>query len=94
MVPAAFVALDALPLTANGKVDRKALPAPDAAPAGARRAVRRAAQRRPRRRWPASGPRCCGVERVGVHDNFFELGGDSILSHPDRRPRRARPGSA
>ena len=77
--PRPSCALDALPLTANGKVDRRALPAPDVgrrAPTG-HVPPRTAAGAR---RSPRSGPRCCGVERVGVDDNFFELGGDSILS--------------
>ena len=71
--------LDALPLTPNGKLDRKALPAPERE-AVVRGELRRAARRRPRRCWPRSGPRCCGLERVGVHDNFFELGGHSLLA--------------
>ena len=78
MVPAAFVLLDALPLTANGKLDREALPAPDES-AVARAAVRSARTARPSRRWPRSGREVLGVERVGAHDNFFELGGHSLL---------------
>jgi non-ribosomal peptide synthase protein (TIGR01720 family) len=79
MVPAHIVALPALPLTAHGKIDRKALPAPDP-------------DRRPTGR-PYAPPRTPAeeamagiwasvlrVERVGIDDNFFELGGDSILS--------------
>ncbi len=77
MVPAAFVGLDALPVSANGKLDLKALPAPVWETAEA--AVEE----------PASGveatlaaiwAQVLGVERVGPRDNFFELGGDSILS--------------
>jgi amino acid adenylation domain-containing protein/non-ribosomal peptide synthase protein (TIGR01720 family) len=80
MVPAAFVLLDKLPLTSNGKVDRKALPAPEA---GERLtlgesfvAPRSSVEEALTQVW-ASALR---VPRVGIHDNFFELGGDSILS--------------
>ncbi|HWH00600.1 MAG TPA: amino acid adenylation domain-containing protein, partial [Pilimelia sp.] len=77
MVPAAFVALEALPVTRHGKVDRRALPDPDpAADAGEFVAPRTDAERRLAEVWSA----VLGVERVGVTDNFFALGGDSILS--------------
>ncbi|MBD3557943.1 amino acid adenylation domain-containing protein [Planktothrix sp. FACHB-1355] len=79
MLPSAFVMLEALPLLPNGKIDRRALPAPDAA--------------RPDLRSTYTAPRTIveellagiwskvlGIERVGINDNFFELGGDSILS--------------
>ncbi|MEU3953404.1 non-ribosomal peptide synthase/polyketide synthase, partial [Streptomyces achromogenes] len=78
MLPAAFVTVPELPLTANGKVDRRRLPAPDWA-AGAERT-----HREPRtgteRTLAAIWAELLGVERVGVDDNFFMLGGDSILS--------------
>ncbi|GFN01141.1 hypothetical protein Sfulv_59510 [Streptomyces fulvorobeus] len=76
MVPSAVVILDALPLTANGKVDRTALPDPD--PAGT------AGSRPPR--TPREKLLCTlfadllGLGRVGVQDSFFGLGGDSVLS--------------
>jgi amino acid adenylation domain-containing protein/non-ribosomal peptide synthase protein (TIGR01720 family) len=79
MIPAVVVELRELPLTSNGKVDRKALPEPD----GARpklgtsyEAPRNEVEAELCRIWAA----VLGVERVGIHDNFFELGGDSILS--------------
>ncbi len=78
MVPTAFVVLDALPLNPNGKLDRKALPAPDTDPATATRYVAPStpAEQELARIWAD----VLGVERVGVEDNFFDLGGDSILS--------------
>lgn len=79
MLPAAFVALPALPLTPSGKVDRRALPAPD--------------RSRPELATPYAEPRDAGeralaaawcevlrVDRVGADDNFFELGGNSLLA--------------
>ncbi|NRD68832.1 non-ribosomal peptide synthetase, partial [Corallococcus exiguus] len=78
MVPAAFVVLDALPLSSNGKVDRKALPLPDADASRASSFVP------PRTRTEAL---LCGLfarllrlERVGIHDDFFALGGHSLLA--------------
>jgi amino acid adenylation domain-containing protein/non-ribosomal peptide synthase protein (TIGR01720 family) len=78
MVPAAFVFLDAFPLTANGKIDRAALPAPESA------RPLDAAFTAPATDVEAALARIWAdllrLERVGVTDNFFELGGDSILS--------------
>ncbi|MCI3928122.1 non-ribosomal peptide synthetase [Streptomyces sp. AN091965] len=76
MVPAAVIALDALPVTANGKIDRGALPDPDFAAATAGREPATAAER------VLCGlfAEVLGLDRVGADDSFFELGGDSILS--------------
>jgi arthrofactin-type cyclic lipopeptide synthetase B len=78
MVPSAFVRLDALPLTTNGKLDRKALPAPDSE-AFARRGFEApvgAVENLIAELWQI----LLGVEQVGRHDNFFELGGHSLLA--------------
>jgi amino acid adenylation domain-containing protein/FkbM family methyltransferase len=76
MVPGAFVALEALPLSPNGKVDRRALPAPvrDATEDGADAAPRTPAEE------VLAGIWCevLGVERIGAEENFFELGGHSL----------------
>ncbi|MER5622347.1 amino acid adenylation domain-containing protein [Streptosporangium sp. NPDC002544] len=77
MVPSAFVTLERLPLTVNGKVDRRALPEPT----GDREAGTRYVEpRTPAERIIAEvWSELLGVDRVGVDDNFFDLGGDSIL---------------
>ncbi len=78
MVPAAYVRLDAWPLTANGKLERAALPAPDAS-AYARRAYE-APQGEIETQLARIWGEVLGVEPVGRHDNFFELGGHSLLA--------------
>ncbi|HEX5872801.1 MAG TPA: condensation domain-containing protein, partial [Longimicrobium sp.] len=77
MVPSAFVAMDALPITPNGKVDRKALPEPDfAAAADAYTAPRTPTEEVLAGIWAE----VLNVARAGVHDDFFALGGHSLLA--------------
>ncbi|MBK3510992.1 non-ribosomal peptide synthetase [Pseudomonas sp. MF6747] len=78
LVPAAYVRLDTLPLTANGKLDRKALPQPDQAALPSRdyAAPEGAVETTLARIWAE----VLQVEQVGRHDHFFELGGHSLLA--------------
>ncbi len=77
MVPSAFMLLERLPLTANGKIDRRALPVPtnsrqfDTPPV--------MAQTEAERRIAAIWQEVLKLEQVGIHDNFFDLGGHSLL---------------
>jgi amino acid adenylation domain-containing protein len=78
MVPSAFVLMDELPLNLNGKVDRKALPEPEAASASADSYV---APRTPVEELVCElFAQVLGAGRVGVEDNFFELGGHSLMA--------------
>ncbi|WP_143068117.1 phosphopantetheine-binding protein, partial [Duganella sp. CF517] len=76
MVPSAIVVMDALPINANGKVDRKALPEPGFESAGEYEAPQGDTEVALAAIWAD----ILGVERVGRHDNFFELGGHSLLA--------------
>ncbi len=78
MVPAAFVALDAFPLTPNGKVDRNALPAPDAA--GGERADHIAPRTLEEEALVGLWGDLLNLKRVDVRANFFDLGGHSLLA--------------
>jgi hypothetical protein len=76
LVPSAVVLVDALPLTPSGKLDRRALPAPDFTEAVGFEPPRTEREKV----LCALFAEVLGLERVGVHDDFFELGGDSIVS--------------
>ncbi|HEX8212536.1 MAG TPA: amino acid adenylation domain-containing protein [Longimicrobium sp.] len=92
MVPAGWVVLSRLPLSPNGKVDRRALPAPEAAGSAPREAYvapQTGAERTLAEIWQG----VLGVERVGADDNFFDLGGNSLLLlQVFGRLRKAHPG--
>lgn len=78
MLPAGFIVLDAVPLTAHGKVDRRALPAPEVAhrlPAAGSELPRTEYERRLCQLWS----RRLGIAQVGIGDDFFALGGHSFL---------------
>ncbi|WP_164003054.1 non-ribosomal peptide synthetase, partial [Pyxidicoccus caerfyrddinensis] len=77
MVPSAFVLLESFPLTANGKVDRKALPAPDATSSAAEYVAPRTPTEE---QLAALWAEVLRLPRVGVRDNFFEAGGHSLLA--------------
>ena len=76
MIPSHFTVLAQFPLTPNGKIDRRALPAPTAGAAGAHEPPRSDVERRLVDIWRLF----LKQEAIGIHDNFFSLGGDSILS--------------
>ncbi|TWH46110.1 non-ribosomal peptide synthetase [Sporomusa sp. KB1] len=80
MVPAAFVLLDELPLTANGKVDRQALPAPDAMNKANTEKAFAAPQTPVEKSLAAIWGGIFEIEQIGIADNYFELGGDSLLA--------------
>ena len=79
MVPGVWVEMERLPVTANGKLDRKGLPEP-----GGERPELESGYEEPgtetEKKLAEIWAQVLGVEKVGVHDNFFDLGGDSILS--------------
>ena len=79
MVPSAFVTLEAMPLSPSGKVDRRALPAPE----GIRPELEReyvAPRNETEEKLAAMCAELLGVDRVGVYDSFFDLGGHSLLA--------------
>ncbi len=78
MLPGAVVFLERMPLTANGKIDRKALPEPDMTEAAKSRYVAPATETETA--LAAIWRELLGIERVGRHDDFFSLGGHSLLA--------------
>jgi len=77
MIPAAFVLLDAMPVTSNGKIDRGALRTPEQAPVtNAPVAARTDVEKTLVRIWAEA----IGISQVGIYDNFFELGGHSLAA--------------
>jgi amino acid adenylation domain-containing protein len=79
MLPAAFIAIDEIPLTQNGKLDVSALPEPDGERPKLEKeyvAPRTTVEEQLARIWA----RMLKIDKVGIHDNFFELGGHSLLA--------------
>ncbi|NEN99513.1 MAG: non-ribosomal peptide synthetase, partial [Moorea sp. SIO3I7] len=79
MIPAAFVLLDAFPLTPNGKIDRRALPVPDTVSSGISTTYVMP-QTETEQLLAKIWQEVLQVEKVGIYDNFFELGGHSLLT--------------
>jgi amino acid adenylation domain-containing protein len=77
MIPALWIELEQLPMTPNGKIDKKALPEPDAE-GDVKHYV--APQNQTQESLVEIWQRILGIERVGINDNFFELGGNSIVA--------------
>jgi amino acid adenylation domain-containing protein len=80
MVPALFVPLEAMPLTPNGKLDRRSLPAPDVAHPGTSSTESVAPRTELEAQIAAIWARILGLESVSIHDDFFALGGHSLLA--------------
>src|SRR5205085_2522186 len=79
MIPSSWVLLDALPMTANGKVDRAALPAPDRSSRELKEsfvAPRTSTEQTLAQIWAE----VLQIDQVGIYDNFFEMGGHSLLA--------------
>ena len=74
MIPSFFVQLEKIPLTPNGKIDIRALPAPEARGATAYEAPTNEIEEILAQTWEE----ILGIKQIGIHDNFFEIGGDSI----------------
>ena len=79
MVPSLFVQLESVPLTANGKIDRKALPAPERKANGCQQRSCTSKYTTVEQKLMKIWADVLKLEHVGLHDNFFDLGGDSIL---------------
>jgi acyl carrier protein len=79
MVPSAFVVLDALPLTENGKVDRRVLPSPEGVESTFNETCA-APRNRTEEALLEIWSQVLGRQSVGIHDNFFQLGGHSLLA--------------
>ena len=77
MIPAYFLKIDEIPLKPNGKLDRKALPRPDA---GSFRNDYAAPETETQKKLCDAFEKALGLEQVGIHDDFYELGGDSLAA--------------
>ncbi|REG90461.1 non-ribosomal peptide synthetase, partial [Flavobacterium aquicola] len=78
MIPQLWVTLDAMPLTGNGKLDKKSLPDPDNSDLSSKEYV--APRSETERQLAEIWQNLLGIEQVGIHDDFFELGGHSLLA--------------
>src|SRR3546814_1245393 len=92
MVPARYVLLDAMPVTANGKLDRRALPAPERGRAELALAYEPAVDELEQALCQAFAE-LLDIDRAGRHDNFFELGGSSLLAMKLSERIRGLPGN-